>query len=62
MNNQKHTSDLVSQFRHELLKRREELYNLLDRLDDSETTLIDLTNTEIERIQSIFKLIQKGKI
>jgi hypothetical protein len=62
MNNQKHTSDLVSQFRHELLKRREELYNQLDRLDDSETTLIDLTNTEIERIQSIFKLIQKGKI
>lgn len=59
---QKHTSELVSEFRHQLLKRREELYNQLDILDDSETSLIDLTNTEIERIQSIFKLIEKNKI
>lgn len=62
MNNQKHTSELVSQFRHQLLKRREELYDQLDRLDDSETTLIDLTNDEISRIETIFKLIQNGKI
>jgi hypothetical protein len=72
MNNQKHTSDLVKDLGYQLLKRRETLYNLLDRFTDSEThelsediediKLINGINVEIDRIQNIFKLIEKNKI
>lgn len=61
-NKQKHTSDLVSEFRHELLKRRDNLYDLMDSLDDSETEFIKIVNDELHRIQNIFKLIQNNKI
>jgi len=60
--NLKHTSDLVSEFRHQLLKRREYLYDLEDRLSEDEQDLIQSINDEIDRIQNILKLIQKGKI
>ena len=63
---QKHTSQLVDQFRHHLLSRREELYDLQDKMseDTDEQMLILLrgVNEEVERINNIFKLIQKGKI
>ena len=71
-NEQKHTSDLVKDLGYQLLKRRETLYNLLDRFTDSETNelsediedmkLINGINDEINRIQNIFKLIEKNKI
>lgn len=60
---QKYTSLIIDQFRHELLKRREHLYDLQDRLSENEEeALIQGINDEIDRIQNIFKLIQKGKI
>jgi hypothetical protein len=69
---QKHTSELVSQLNYDLLKRRETLYELLDKFTDSETNelsediedikLINGINNEIDRIQNIFKLIEKNKI
>jgi|694.fasta_scaffold38229_9 Mg/Co/Ni transporter MgtE len=69
---QKHTSDLVKELGHQLLKRREHLYELLDKFTDSETfelsediedmKLINGINDEINRIQNIFKLIEKNKI
>jgi hypothetical protein len=57
-----HTSDLVNQFRHQLLKRREYLYDVMDSLDDSETEFIDIVNDELDRIQNIFKLIENNKL
>ena len=60
--NKKHTSDLVSEFRHQLLNRREHLYDFMDSLDDSETEFINIVNDELHRIQNIFKLIQNNKI
>jgi len=61
-NEQKHTSELVSEFRHHLLNRTEHLYDLMDSLDDSETEFIEIVNDELHRIQNIFKLIQNNKI
>ncbi len=61
--NLKHTSDLVMDFRHQLLKRREYLYELEDRLPENiEESFIKTIDDEIDRIQNIFKLIQKSKI
>jgi hypothetical protein len=58
-----HTSDLVNQFRHQLLKRREYLYELEDRLPENiEESFIQTIDEEIDRIQNIFKLIEKGKL
>lgn len=58
-----HTSDLVNQFRHQLLKRREYLYELEDRLPENiEESFIQSINDEIDRIQNVFKLISKNKI
>ena len=57
-----HTSDLVMNFRHQLLKRREHLYDVMDSLDPLMYSTIDIVNDEIDRIQNILKLIQKGKI
>lgn len=60
---QKHTSQLVSELRHHLLNRREHLYDLQDRLpDDVEESIIKGIDDEIDRINNIFKLIEKGKI
>jgi hypothetical protein len=61
--NLKHTSDLVMDFRHQLLKRREHLYDLQDRLPENiEESFIQIIDDEIDRIQNILKLISKGKI
>lgn len=61
--NLKHTSDLVMDFRHQLLKRRQHLYDLLDRLPENiEESFIQIIDDEIDRIQNILKLINKGKI
>jgi hypothetical protein len=57
-----HTSYLVMNFRHQLLKRREHLYDVMDSLDPLMYSTIDIVNDEIDRIQNILKLIQKGKI
>lgn len=62
MNNQKHTSELVSQFRHELLKRREYLIDKIDSFDDSENYILAIINPEIDKIESIFKLMIKNKL
>jgi len=69
---QKNTENLVMELRHQLLKRREHLYDLLDKFTDNEThelsediedmKFINGINNEIDRIQNIFKLIEKGKI
>ena len=61
--NLKHTSDLVMDFRHQLLKRREYLYDLQDRLPENiEEAFIQSIDEEIDRIQHIFKLIKNNKI
>lgn len=60
---QKHTSQLVDQFRYNLLNRREYLYDLQDKLPDNvEESIIKGIDDEIDRIQNIFNLIKKGKI
>lgn len=59
---QKHTSELLMELRHQLLKRRDHLYDVMDSLDDSETDIINIVNDELHRIQHIFKLIQQNKI
>lgn len=58
----KYTQRIVDQFRHELLNRREHLYETIDSLNDSDQFLIDLVNEEVDRINNIFKLMEKGKI
>lgn len=58
----KYTQQIVDQFRHELLKRRNHCYEVLDSLDDLQYTTIDLINEEISRIDKIFKLIKNDKI
>ncbi len=58
----RHTSELVNQFRHNLLNRRKHCYDVLDELDELNYTTIDILTEEIERIDSIFKLMEKGKI
>ena len=59
---QKHTQQLVDQFRHHLLNRRSDLYEQLHSISDSETKLIEIMLDEVNRIDSIFKLMEKGKI
>jgi hypothetical protein len=59
---QKHTSELVNQFRHQLLIRKKHCYEVLDSLDELQYTTIEILNEEIDRINNIFKLIEKGKI
>jgi hypothetical protein len=59
---QKYTSLIVDQFRHELLNRRKQCYEILDSLDELQYTTIELMTQEIDRIDAIFKLIQKNKI
>lgn len=60
---QKHTSELVMGLRHQLLNRREHLYDLQDKLPDNvEEAIIKGIDDEINRINNIFKLIEKGKI
>ncbi len=61
-NEQKYTSLIVDQFRHELLNRRKRCYEILDSLDELQYTTIEVMTQEIDRIDAIFKLIQKGKI
>jgi predicted protein tyrosine phosphatase len=58
----RHTSELVNQFRHHLLNRRKHCYDILDELDELQYTTIEILTEEIERIDSIFKLMEKGKI
>ena len=60
---QKHTSQLVDQFRHELLNRREFLRDLQDRLPENiEEAFIKGIDDELDRINNIFKLIKNNKI
>lgn len=60
---QKHTSQLLDQFRHHLLNRREFLWDLQDRLPENiEEAIIKGIDDELDRIQNIFKLMEKGKI
>ena len=58
----RHTSELVNQFRHHLLNRRKHCYDILDELDELQYTTIEILTEEIERIDSIFKLMEKGQI
>jgi hypothetical protein len=60
---QKYTSIIVDQFRHELLNRREFLRDSHDTLsENTEESIIRCIDDELDRINNIFKLIQKGKI
>ena len=60
---QKHTSELVMALRHQLLNRREFLRDLQDRLPENiEEAFIKGIDDEIDRINNIFKLIEKGKL
>jgi hypothetical protein len=58
----RHISDLVIEFRHKLLKRRNDLYEQFDELDKEELTIIEIVKSEIDRIEKILKLIQKNKL
>ena len=64
---QKHTQQLVQQFRHQLLLRREYILDNEDKLEESFsgddlTSLQNAWADELDRIENIFKLIKKGKI
>ena len=60
---QKYTSLIVDQFRHELLKRKQFLYDLQDKLpDNTEEAIIQNIDDELDRINNIFKLIKNNKI
>jgi hypothetical protein len=66
-NEQKHTQQLVEQFRHNLLLRSNYIYENEDKLEESFSgdDLISLQNQwadELDRIENIFKLMKKGKI
>jgi hypothetical protein len=55
-----HTSDLVKNFYGQLLQRRAHLNDIdEDMLEDWQVQII---NEEIERINNIMKLINKGKL
>lgn len=58
----KYTQDLVNDFKHQLLKRRDYCNDIIDSLDELNYSTIDLINEETNRINHILKLIQKGKI
>ena len=61
--NLKHTSDLVSDFRHQLLTRRDYLYDLQSTLpEDIEEALMKCIDDEISKIEKIVKLIKTNKI
>jgi hypothetical protein len=66
-NEQKHTQQLVDQFRHTLLQRRDYIWEMEDKLEEllSGDDLISMQNAhsmEVDRIENIFKLLKKGKI
>jgi hypothetical protein len=66
-NEQKHTQQLVDQFRHNLLLRSNYIYENEDKLEESFSgdDLISLQNQwadELDRIENIFKLMKKGKL
>jgi hypothetical protein len=66
-NEQKHTQQLVDQFRHTLLQRRDYIWEMEDKLEESLSgdDLISMQNAhsmEVDRIENIFKLLKKGKI
>jgi hypothetical protein len=60
--NLRHTSELVSEFKFQLLKRREYLNDLVDSFDPLMYSTIAIVNEEIDRINNTLKLIQKDKI
>jgi hypothetical protein len=60
--NLRHTSELVSEFKFQLLKRREYLNDLVDSFDPLMYSTIAIINEEIDRINNTLKLIQKDKI
>ena len=60
--NLRHTSELVSEFKFQLLKRREYLNDLVDSFDPLMYCTIAIVNEEIDRINNTLKLIQKDKI
>jgi hypothetical protein len=67
MNNQKNTQQLIDQFRHNLLNRRNEIWDMEDKLEEmfSGDDLISIQNAhsmEVDRIEAIFKLLEKGKL
>ena len=64
---QKNTSQLIEQFRFNLRKRLDTLWELEEILadkeeDDDVITFKHITKDEIQRILNICKLIEKGKI
>jgi hypothetical protein len=60
---QKHTSELVEQFKHHLLNRREHLWDLEEKLaDTSDDHLLRGVYDELQRISKILQDIQKDKI
>ena len=66
-NEQKHTQQLVEQFRHNLLLRSNYISENEDKLSESFSgdDLISLQNQwidELSRIDDILKLMKKGKI
>lgn len=67
MEAQKHTQQLVDQFRHNLLNRHHYIWENEDKLSESFSgdDLISLQNQwndELDRIDNILKLMKKGKI
>jgi len=67
MNNQKNTQQLIDQFRHNLLTRRNEIWDMENKLEEmfSGDNLVSIQNAhsmEVDRIESIFKLLEKGKL
>jgi hypothetical protein len=67
MKNQKHTQQLVDQFRKSLLLRREYIWDIEDKLEEmfDGDDLISIQNAhsmEVDRIHRIFDLLSDGKI
>jgi hypothetical protein len=66
-NEQKHTQQLVDQFRNSLLQRRNQIWDMEDKLGemfngDDLITIRNAHSDEIDRMHNIFKLMEKGKI
>jgi len=62
MNNQKHTSELLSDFESKLINRRSEVIETAHRFDtndDKEKIIIEICINEANRIDKILKAIKK---
>ena len=62
MSTQKHTSELLEDFKSKLINRKKELYEIseiYDENDDKDSILLEFCRDEINKITTILKTIKK---